>query len=48
MIGADQNGNDVVAIYPTMENNPCQLLVFDFDNHAKGAEQEVHANNNDN
>ena len=48
MIGADPNGNDVVAIYPTLENNLCQLLVFDFDNHAKGAEQEDHANSDDN
>ena len=38
--GADPNGNDVVAIYPTLENNMCQLLVFDFDNHAQGSEQE--------
>ena len=44
MIGADPYGNDVVAIYPMLENNLCQLLVFDFDNHAKGAEQEDHAN----
>ena len=38
MNGTDSNGNDVVAIYPMLENNFCQLLVFDFDNHAKGAE----------
>ena len=38
MNGTDPNGNDVVAIYPMLENNFCQLLVFDFDNHAKGAE----------
>ena len=44
MVGADPDGNDVVAIYPMLENNLCQLLVFDFDNHAKGAEQEDHAN----
>lgn len=44
MNGADPNGNDVVGIYPMLENNLCQLLVFDFDNHAKGAEQEDHAN----
>ena len=25
----------MVAIYPMLENNLCQLLVFDFDNHAK-------------
>ncbi|MCC8151669.1 MAG: DEAD/DEAH box helicase family protein [Lachnospiraceae bacterium] len=47
MTGADPNGNDVIAIYPMQENNLCQLLVFDFDNHAKGAEQEDYANVDD-
>ena len=47
MTGTDPNGNDVVAIYPMLENNLCQLLVFDFDNHAKGAEQDDHANIDD-
>lgn len=47
MNGTDPNGNDVVAIYPMLENNFCQLLVFDFDNHAKGAEQEDYANVDD-
>lgn len=47
MNGADPNGNDVVAIYPMLENNLCQLLVFDFDNHAKRAEQEDYANVDD-
>lgn len=47
MNGADPNGNDVVAIYPMLENNLCQLFVFDFDNHAKGAEQEDYANIDD-
>ena len=47
MKGADPNGNDVVAIYPMLENNLCQLLVFDFDNHAKGAEQDDYANIDD-
>ena len=45
--GEDKLGNDVVAIYPMLENNTCQLLVFDFDNHAKGAEQDDYANVND-
>jgi hypothetical protein len=44
MEGKDPNGNDVVAIYPMLEGNLCQLLVFDFDNHEKGAEQTDHAN----
>ena len=47
MKGLDPVGNDVVAIYPMLENNLCQLLVFDFDNHAKGAEQDDHANVDD-
>ena len=47
MKGTDPNGNDVVAIYPMLENNLCQLLVFDFDNHAKGADQDDHANVDD-
>lgn len=47
MNGTDPNGNDVVAIYPMLENNLCQLIVFDFDNHSKGAEQEDHANTDD-
>lgn len=47
LMGNDPNGNDVVAIYPMLENNLCQLLVFDFDNHVKGAEQKDHANDSD-
>jgi superfamily II DNA or RNA helicase len=47
MEGKDPNGNDVVAIYPMLEGNMCQLLVFDFDNHSKGAEQTDHANTDD-
>lgn len=45
--GNDPYGNDVVAIYPMLENNLCQLLVFDFDNHTKGAEQDDHGNIDD-
>lgn len=45
--GNDPYGNDVVAIYPMLENNLCQLLVFDFDNHTKGAEQNDYANTDD-
>lgn len=47
MNGADPYGNDVVAIYPMLENNMCQLLVFDFDNHAERAEQDDYANADD-
>ena len=44
LMGRDPNGNDVVAIYPMLEGNLCQLLVFDFDNHAKGMEQDDYSN----
>lgn len=44
MSGMDSSGNDVLAIYPMLEGNLCQLLVFDFDNHKKGAEQDDFAN----
>ena len=48
LLGKDPNGNDVVAIYPMLEGNLCQLLVFDFDNHVKNAEQEDFANTDNN
>ena len=44
MEGKSPYGNDVVAIYPMLENNVCQLIVFDFDNHEIGSEQTDHAN----
>mgnify|MGYP002624577811 CR=1 FL=1 len=44
MKGLDPNGNDVLAIYPMLDNNMCRFLVFDFDNHVKGAEKEDYAN----
>lgn len=47
LMGSDPDGNDVVAIYPMLENNLCQLLVFDFDNHSKGAEKTDFANEDD-
>lgn len=31
--GNDINGNDVIDIYPMMEDETTNLLVFDFDNH---------------
>ena len=47
MSGNDPYGNDVVAMFPMLENNTCQLLVFDFDNHKEGAEQNDFANVDD-
>ena len=48
LLGNNPYGNDVAAIYPMLENNLCKLLVFDFDNHAMGAEQDDHANVDEN
>ena len=47
MEGKDPYGNDVIAIYPMLDGNMCQLLVFDFDNHAEGAAQADFANIDD-
>lgn len=44
MEGKNPYGNDVVAIYPMLDNNVCQLIVFDFDNHAEKSEQMDYAN----
>jgi hypothetical protein len=47
MEGKDPYGNDVIAVYPMLEGSMCQLLVFDFDNHAAGAAQTDYANTDD-
>lgn len=47
LIGRSPVGNDVLAIYPILENNTCHFLVFDFDNHTNGAEQTDFANENE-
>jgi superfamily II DNA or RNA helicase len=45
--GKDPNANDVVAVYPMLPGNFCRFLVFDFDNHEKGSEQDDYANHDD-
>ena len=47
MEGKNPYGNDVLAIYPMLEGNLCQFLVFDFDNHIHGAEQTDYSNTDD-
>jgi len=39
-----ENGSDVLGIYPLLPDGTCRFLVFDFDNHAKGAELNDFAN----
>ena len=45
LLGKDPIGNDVVGIYPMLEGNLCQFLVFDFDNHSQKGQQNDYANN---
>jgi len=47
MLGLKENCTDVIGIYPLLPDNTCRLLVFDFDNHQKGADQEDNANTDD-
>ena len=43
--GLKEDGSDAIGIYPLFpEDNTCRFLVFDFDNHEKGAEKADFAN----
>ena len=42
------DGSDAVGVYPLFPDGTCKYIVFDFDNHEKGAEKNDYANiNND-
>ena len=43
--GSKDDGSDVLGIYPLFSDGTCRLIVFDFDNHEKGAEVTDYANN---
>lgn len=45
LLGRSEEGTDVVGVYPLLADGTCRFLVFDFDNHEKGAEAEDFANN---
>ena len=45
--GNAADGTDVIGIYPMLPDDTCRFIVFDFDNHAKGAEVEDFANTDD-
>jgi len=47
LIGRHPLGNDVLAVYPMLENNTCRFLVFDFDNHTQDTEVSDSANVDD-
>ena len=42
--GTREDGTDVLGIYPLLADGTCRFIVFDFDNHEKGAEQTDYAN----
>lgn len=44
LLGAKEDGSDVLGVYPLLADGTCRFLVFDFDNHEKGAEQTDFAN----
>ncbi|MDM8235419.1 DEAD/DEAH box helicase family protein [[Ruminococcus] torques] len=45
--GRSYNGSDVIGVYPLLKNGTCRFLVFDFDNHEKGAEKKDFTNTNE-
>lgn len=44
LLGMKEDGSDVLGVYPLLADGTCRFLVFDFDNHEKGAEQTDFAN----
>lgn len=45
--GYSGNGSDVIGVYPLLPNGTCRFLVYDFDDHEKGAEKRDFANSED-
>ena len=41
--GMREDSSDVIGIYPLFPDGICRLLVFDFDNHDSGAEEQDYA-----
>lgn len=46
LLGYREDGADVLGVYPLFPNGTCRFIVFDFDNHEKGAEKTDFANTN--
>lgn len=47
LLGYREDGADVLGVYPLLPDGTCRFLVFDFDNHEKGAEKTDFANVDD-
>ena len=44
LVGYKEDGSDVLGVYPLLPDGTCRFIVFDFDNHEKGAEATDFAN----
>lgn len=44
LVGYKEDGTDVIGVYPLLPDGTCRFIVFDFDNHEKGAEDMDYAN----
>ncbi|MCL2427305.1 MAG: restriction endonuclease subunit R, partial [Oscillospiraceae bacterium] len=44
--GFRDDGTDVIGVYPLHNDGTCRFIVFDFDNHEKGGEENDFANSN--
>ncbi|MDO4276183.1 MAG: DEAD/DEAH box helicase family protein [Eubacteriales bacterium] len=44
LVGYKEDGSDVLGIYPLLPDGTCRFIVFDFDNHIKGAQDTDFAN----
>lgn len=40
LIGNAEDGSDVVGIYPLLPDDTCRLIVFDFDHHEEGEDEQ--------
>ena len=38
--GEKEDASDVIGVYPLLPDDTCRFIVFDFDNHEKGAEEK--------
>lgn len=45
--GEKEDASDVIGVYPLLPDDTCRFIVFDFDNHEKGAEEDDFANTDD-
>lgn len=47
LLGRKVDATDVIGVYPLLPDDTCRFIVFDFDNHEKGAEKQDYANTDD-